>query len=162
MPHTVFEGVGSSVNMNVCGRHHSVNGIESAMARGRKVCGNWVRNRVLLTGDEFSARRGVPRQALTAAVRCGDLFSVGYAGRRYYLAALLDVPADAVTAVCRTMGRTTGAEHVIFWLRGHGGLGGRSVAAAINVGMLDRALQIAHAWADERGHAPVANLVNST
>ena len=60
----------------------------------------------------------------------------------------------AVAAVCRALGDLGASEKLMFWLRDHGALAGKSVAAALEAGVaVDKVERLAAAWARERGAA---------
>ena len=55
---------------------------------------------------------------------------------------------EAVAAVCRALGDLGASEKLMFWLRDHGALAGKSVAAALEAGAgLAKVERLAAAWA---------------
>jgi hypothetical protein len=59
-----------------------------------------------------------------------------------------------VARICAALGRLDSTEKLMFWVREHGALGGRSVAAALEGGAsLPQVERLADAWARERGAA---------
>ena len=64
----------------------------------------------------------------------------------------LGLDREAVAAVCRALGDLGASEKLMFWLRDHGALAGKSVAAALQAGAgLAKVERLAAAWARERG-----------
>jgi hypothetical protein len=62
-----------------------------------------------------------------------------------------------VAAICRALGGLGASEKLMFWLRDHGALSGKSVAAALEAGLaLAHVERLAAAWARERGATRVA------
>jgi hypothetical protein len=56
-----------------------------------------------------------------------------------------------VAATCRALGGIAASEKLMFWLRDHGALAGKSVAAALEAGTgLAKVERLAAAWARER------------
>jgi hypothetical protein len=59
-----------------------------------------------------------------------------------------------VATICRALGDLGSSEKLMFWLRDHGALAGKSVAAALETGVpLAKVERLAAAWAHERGAA---------
>ena len=118
-------------------------GLAAARARGRVALDEWVAEGIVLPGPASAKRRGGWVGQLAVAVRQGQLFSKTIRGRRYYVAALLEIGPDAAASVCRALGGLDDSEKAIFWLRKHGALGGRTVVEAIRDVGLDRVVQLA-------------------
>lgn len=118
-------------------------GLKAALARGRAALDEWVATGLVVAGAVFAARRGVRVGQLGAAVRRGDLFSVGIRGRRYYVASLLDVKLEGVAEVCQALRPLSGTDMAFFWLRKHGALGAKTAVEVIREGRLDRVVQLA-------------------
>ena len=77
--------------------------------------------------------------------------------RLYYPQAFLALDREAVATVCRALGDLGSSEKLMFWLRDHGALGGKGVAAALDAGVaVSKVERLATAWARERGAARVA------
>jgi hypothetical protein len=94
---------------------------------------------------------------LAPAAERGEVFAVKVGNRLYYPRAFLDMDRTTVGAICRALGDLGASEKLMFWLRDHGGLAGRSVAAASESGVaLAKVERLAAAWARERGAALVA------
>ncbi|MBE7416784.1 MAG: hypothetical protein HS128_03370 [Ideonella sp.] len=77
--------------------------------------------------------------------------------RLYYPQAFLGMDRETVATICRALGDLGAREKLMFWLRDHGTLAGKSVAVALESGVPVSKLQrLAAAWARERGAALVA------
>ena len=71
--------------------------------------------------------------------------------------AFLALDREAVATVCRALGDLGASEKLMFWLREHGALAGKGVAAALDAGVaVSKVERLATAWARERGAARVA------
>ena len=123
--------------------HGELSGLAATRAQGRVALDEWVAEGIVLPGPAFAKRRGGSVGQLAVAVRQGQLFAKTVRGRRYYVAALLEVGPDAAASVCRALGGLDDSEKAIFWLRKHGALGGRTVVEAISDVGLDRVVQLA-------------------
>ena len=59
-----------------------------------------------------------------------------------------------MAAICRALGSLGASEKLMFWLRDHGALAGKCVAAALEAGIsLAKVERLASAWARKRGAA---------
>ena len=77
--------------------------------------------------------------------------------RLYYPQSFLDLGRETVAQVCRALGDIGPSEKLMFWLRDHGALAGKSVAAALETGVpVAKVERLATAWARERGASRVA------
>lgn len=84
-------------------------------------------------------------------------FAVKVGNRLYYPQAFLGMDREAVAAICRALGDLGASEKLMFWLREHGALAGKSVAAALDAGTaLAKVERLAAACARERGASRVA------
>jgi hypothetical protein len=72
-------------------------------------------------------------------------------GREYIPKALLSLDRLTAGAICGALRQLQDTEKLMFWLRDHGALGGRSVAAALEAGTpTAKVTALAEAWARER------------
>ena len=86
----------------------------------------------------------------------GEVFAVKVGNRLYYLQAFLGMDRETVAAICRALGDLGASEKLMFWLRYHGTLAGKSVAVALEAGVpVSKVERMAAAWARERGAARV-------
>lgn len=129
-------------------------GLAGAAARGEAARVRWVKEGLVVPGEQLAQAWGLTRQALAPAADRGEIFAVKVGNRLYYPQAFLGMDREAVAAVCRALGDLGASEKLMFWLREHGALAGKSVAAALEAGTgLTKVERMATAWAQERGAA---------
>lgn len=132
-------------------------GLAGATARGEAARVQWVKDGLVVPGEQLANAWGLTRQALAPAAERGDVFAVKVGNRLYYPQSFLVLDREAVAVVCRALGDLASSEKLMFWLRAHGALAGRSVAAALEAGVaVAKVERLAAAWARERGAARVA------
>jgi hypothetical protein len=130
----------------------AVGGQAGAVARGEAARVQWVKDGLVVPGEQLAQAWGLTRQALAPAADRGEVFAVKVGNRLYYPQAFLGMDREAVAAVCRALGDLGASEKLMFWLREHGALAGRSVAAALEARTdLAKVERLAAAWARERG-----------
>jgi hypothetical protein len=126
-------------------------GLAGATARGEAARVQWVRDGLVVPGEQLAQAWGLTRQALAPAADRGEVFAVKVGNRLYYPQAFLGMDREAVAAICRALGDLGASEKLMFWLREHGALPGKSVAAALEAGTgLAKVQRLAAAWARER------------
>jgi hypothetical protein len=117
----------------------------------------WVKDDLVVSGEQLAQAWGLTRQALAPAAERGEVFAVKIGNRLYYPQAFLDLDRETVATVCRALGDLGASEKLMFWLREHGALGGRGIAVALDAGVaVAKVERLAAAWARERGAAHVA------
>jgi hypothetical protein len=132
-------------------------GLAGAVARGEAARVQWVKDRLVVPGEQLARVWGLTRQALAPASVRGDVFAVKVGNRLYYPRSFLVLDRESVATVCRALGDIGSSEKLMFWLRDHGALAGKSVAAALESGVpAAKVERLAAAWARERGAARVA------
>lgn len=132
-------------------------GLAGALARGEAARVRWVRQGLVVPGEQLAQAWGLTRQALAPAAQRGEIFCVKVGNRLYYPQAFLQMDRQAVAAICRALGELGTSEKLAFWMREHGALAGRSIGAAMEAGTsLARVESLAAAWAAERGALRVA------
>jgi hypothetical protein len=134
-------------------------GLAGATARGEAARVQWVKDGLVVPGERLAQAWGLTRQALAPAAERGEVFAVKVGNRLYYPQAFLGMDREAVAVICRALGDLGTSEKLMFWLREHGTLAGRSVASALEAGTgLAKVERLAAAWARERGarRAPAA------
>ena len=138
-------------------RPRASGGLAGAIARGEAARVQWVRDGLVVPGEQLAQAWGLTRQALAPAADRGEVFAVKIGNRLYYPQAFLGLDRETVAGVCRALGELGASEKLMFWLREHGALGGKSVAAALEAGVaVAKVERLATAWARERGAARVA------
>lgn len=132
-------------------------GLAGASARGEAARVQWVKDGLVVPGEQLAQAWGLTRQALAPAADRGEVFAVKIGNRLYYPQAFLALDRETVATVCRALGDLGASEKLMFWLREHGALGGKGVAAALDAGVaVAKVERLAAAWARERGAARVA------
>ena len=132
-------------------------GLAGATARGEAARVQWVKDGLVVSGEQLAHAWGLTRQALAPAAERGEVFAVKIGNRLYYPQAFLDLDRETVATVCRALGDLGASEKLMFWLREHGALGGRGIAVALDAGVaVAKVERLAAAWARERGAAHVA------
>lgn len=138
-------------------RSQATGGLAGATARGEAARVQWIKDGVVVPGGQLAQAWGLTRQALAPAADRGEVFAVKIGNRLYYPQAFLGMDREAVAAICRALGNLGASEKLMFWLREHGALAGRSVAAALEAGTaLAKVERLAAAWARERGASRAA------
>jgi hypothetical protein len=129
-------------------------GLAGATARGEAARVQWVKAGLVVPGEQLAQAWGLTRQALAPAADRGEVFAVKVGNRLYYPQAFLGMDRETVAAICRALGDLGVSEKLMFWLRDHGALAGKSVAAALEAGVaVAKVKRLAAAWARERGAA---------
>lgn len=129
-------------------------GFAGAAARGEAARVQWVKDGLVVPGEQLAQAWGLTRQALAPAAERGEVFAVKVGNRLYYPQSFLGMDRESVARVCRALGDLGSSEKLMFWLRDHGALAGKSVAAALETGVpLAKVERLAAAWARERGAA---------
>ena len=132
-------------------------GLAGATARGETARVQWVKDGFVVPGEQLAQAWGLTRQALAPAADRGEVFAVKVGNRLYYPQPFLGMDRESVAIVCRALGDLGSSEKLMFWLRDHGTLAGKSVAAALEAGVpVAKVERLAAAWARERGAARVA------
>ena len=132
-------------------------GLAGATARGEAARVQWVKDGLVVPGEQLAQAWGLTRQALAPASERGDVFAVKVGNRLYYPRSFLVLDRESVATICRALGDLGASEKLMFWLRDHGALTGKSVAAALDAGVpVTKVERLAAAWARERGAALVA------
>lgn len=109
-----------------------------------------------MPGEQLAQAWGLTRQALAPAADWGEFLAVKVGIRLFYPQAFLGMDREAVAAICRALGELGAGEKLMFWLREHGALAGKSIAAALEAGTgLAQVERLAAAWARERGASRV-------
>lgn len=114
----------------------------------------WTQDGTLVEAKRLAESWGVTPQALGAAVRRGELFTLKVSNRLYYPGVFQLMDRAPVAKICTALGDLSPSEKMIFWMREHGGLAGRSVRDALESHFsVERIVELAEAWAEERGLA---------
>ena len=132
-------------------------GLSGSTVRGEAARVQWVKDGIVVPGEQLAQAWGLTRQALAPAAQRGEVFAVKVGNRLYYPGSFLDLDRESVATVCRALGDLGPSEKLMFWVRDHGALAGHGVAVAIEAGVpVAKVERLAAAWARERGAARVA------
>jgi hypothetical protein len=135
-------------------RQAEAGGLAGAIARGEAARVRWVKDGLVVPGEQLAQAWGLTRQALAPAADRGEVFAVKVGNRLYYPRSFLGLDRETVATVCRALGDLSPSEKLMFWLRDHGALAGQSAAAALESGApVSQVERLASAWARERGAA---------
>ncbi len=124
-------------------------GLAAAVARGEAAKVEWVNSGEVVPAKELADQWGLTPQALGPATKRGEIFAVVVKRERFYPSEFLTLDRDAISVVSKALGSLSPTEKLIFWKRPHGALGGKTVPQVLTAGQLERAAQLAQAWAAE-------------
>ena len=132
-------------------------GLAGATARGEAARVQWIKDGLVVPGEQLAQAWGLTRQALAPAAERGEVFAVKVGNRLYYPQAFLGMERSAVAAICNALGDLSASEKLMFWLHEHGALSGMNITAALEGGTaVTKVERLAAAWARERGASRVA------
>lgn len=121
--------------------------IMRARARGAAWLAKWIHDGVLVDAGAAARAWNISTQAVNAARKRGELFSVWVDGKHWYVHEALKLERSKLARINRALGNADPSRKLLFFLRQHGALGGRVVSAAVADGDLDDILRLAAAWA---------------
>lgn len=113
----------------------------------------WVQDGSLITSERLGEACGQSCDALEEACERNELFRLEVGELWFYPAVFACFSLDDVHRINRALKGDDEVDKFIFWHRRHGGLGGRDVSQALREGMVDRVLELALGWSEERGLA---------
>lgn len=113
----------------------------------------WVHDGSLITSERLGEACGQSSDALEEACERNELFRLKVGELRFFPAVFARFSLDDVHRINRALKGDDEVAKFIFWHRPHGGLGGRDVSQALREGMVDRVLELALGWSEERGLA---------
>lgn len=130
-------------------------GLVAARERGEAARLAWVAAGEVVPARALAQRWGLTPQALGPAAQRGEVFAVVVKRQRYYPREFLELEREAVATICRALAGLSPEEHLVFWKRPHGALGGATLAQFLGQDTgrkaLARAVALAQAWAAEAG-----------
>ena len=100
-----------------------------------------------MEGSKVEAAWGVKRQTVDAARERGEIFSVWVKGKHWYPSEALKLERGVLAAINRALSDVDPSSKLLFFLRQHGALSGRTPADAVSDGKFDDVLRIASDWA---------------
>ncbi|MCW5665471.1 MAG: hypothetical protein KIT35_16685 [Piscinibacter sp.] len=118
-------------------------GLRGAVERGHSAQRAWIRDGVLVSRGEFAAARGVTPEQLEVMKTEGELFTIVVDGEDWWPADLLKLSPSEAAYVCLALRMHEDAVKLLFLVRKHGALAGRTVVEAIHAGLLRRVLSLA-------------------
>jgi hypothetical protein len=120
--------------------------LAAALARGERQLVRWTQDATLIEGARLAEAWSLSRQALDAARRRRELYSLRVKGRHWYPAEFLNFTRPQLADINRALGAASASHKTLFFLRGHGALGGMTPTQAVQAGRLQDVLRIADAW----------------
>lgn len=131
---------------------NSADGARLAVSRGEQTLVAWVQDGTLIEAKALARAWGLTPQAVGAAAKRGEVFAIKVANRLYYASLFQALERATVAKICKELGDLAASEKLIFWMRKHGGLAGKTVSQALSGRTsIARVVEIAAAWACERG-----------
>ena len=129
--------------------HADRGGFSRAVERGKLARRSWISDGIVLSPADFAVRSGVTPAVLQEMVVRGQLFSVEIDLACWYPAELLQLAPSDSEAVCTALAGLDTATQLVFVMRRHGALGGKTIADAIANGHVSQVLTLASAWRAE-------------
>ena len=123
--------------------------LESARQAGQAQLVGWVGDGTLMASEEFAARWGMTSQGLQKAAARGELLPLKVSNRIYYPAMLCELPRPFTSRLCLALRLLSPAQQLIFLLRRHGALDGKSIGELTTSAQQERAVGLAQSWAAE-------------
>jgi hypothetical protein len=121
--------------------------LDDVRAKGRARLDKWTQDGTLVPQAELALAWHMQPEDIKAAVERGDLFEVWVGDAPYFPSELFALGPSHSFEICRQLGNEAASSKLIFLLRKHGGLGGKSVLEAMQAGApLERILQRAETW----------------
>jgi hypothetical protein len=119
--------------------------LSDSLAQGEARVVKWTQDGTLLPVSAVEAAWGIKRQSVDATRARNEIFSVYVRGQHWYSAESLKFDRASLAQVLRELGDQSATSKLMFFLRRHGGLGGRTPAEAAHEGMLEDVLRMAEA-----------------
>ena len=102
-----------------------------------------------MASEEFAAKWGMTPQGLQKAAARGELTAMKVSNRTYYPAVLCELPRPFASRLGQALRSLSPAQQLIFLLRRHGALDGKSINYLTTSAEQARALELAQSWAAE-------------
>ena len=123
-------------------------GLAEAGARGAAALTKLTLDGRLIGRAQLAEAWGLGAQAVQNAVQLGDLFEIWVNKSTYFPAVLVPLGFEQASELCRSLKIETASGKLVFLLRTHGGLSGRTVVEALQSGTsLSRIEELADDWA---------------
>lgn len=140
------EGSTSSLASFEASRPASADGYPGSVARGLRAREDWIRQGILVQTNEFAAACGLTVETLLARRAAGDVFSVHVDDNDWWPAELLKLAPTDARDLCQHLAFADESSKLVFLMRRHGALGGRTVVQASAEGQMGDVLRLAKAW----------------
>lgn len=109
----------------------------------------WAQDGTLIAPQQLATAWGQDLQILQAAVRRGDLFEIWVNEAPYVAAVCVGLGIERTAMICQALDGQKPSTKLIFLMRAHGGLGGKTVVQALESGTpMSRIEHLAGAWID--------------
>ena len=119
--------------------------IDAAGLRGEARLVKWTQDGTLVPVSVLESTWGIKRQSVDAARERNEVFSVFVRGQHWYPAEALKFDRATLAEVVKALGDESASTKLVFLLRRHGALSGRTPAEAVDQGMLQDVLRVASA-----------------
>ena len=110
---------------------------------------SWIRDGLLVGSEDLGLAWSCSEQDLEDERHRGELFGLEISERRWYPAAFLTIPREAVRAVNLALKGLDPISSFIFWHGKHGSLQGQTLHAALRSGQKQAVLRLAEVFASQ-------------
>lgn len=136
----------SSIRVSAAGDDESADRIvAAARVSGEARLVKWTQDGTLLPVSAVEEAWGIKRQSVDAARARNEIFSVYVRGQHWYPAEALKFDRASLARVMNALGEQAPTAKLLFLLRKHGALGGKTPAEAAQAGMLTDVERVAEA-----------------
>ncbi len=122
---------------------------QEALERGHLARMEWIKSGFLVPSEVYAAKLEIDALDLQKFEERGELFSIVVDGISYYPSDALKMPFSVMSGICAAFKGKSPSERMVFIMRKHGALGGKTVAQAVEDGELANVLQLVKSWQHE-------------
>jgi hypothetical protein len=119
---------------------------QRAEMRGEARLVGWTQDGTLVDGGKIEQAWGVRRQTVDAARERGEIFSIWVKNKHWYPGEALHFERSDLAAINQALGDIDPSSKLLFLLRQHGGLGGRTPAEAVESNRFEDVIRLAAEW----------------
>jgi hypothetical protein len=119
---------------------------QGAEKRGEALLVAWTQDGTLVDGGQIEKAWGVKRQTVDAARERGEIFSIWVKNKHWYPREALHLKRSELAEINCALDDIDPSSKLLFLLRQHGALGGRTAADAVAAGQLSDVLRLAADW----------------
>lgn len=119
---------------------------QRAEMRGEARLVSWTQDGTLVDGGKIEQAWGVRRQTVDAARERGEIFSIWVKNKHWYPGEALHFERSELAAINRALGDIDPSSKLLFLLRQHGGLGGKTPAEAVASSSFQEVVRLAAEW----------------